>query len=168
MSNDLQARQTLPADIAGLARDTVAGFAVEAAGRGVQLLIDAPDDLAPIDLDPIRIREVIGNLLSNALRHTPAGGYIGVTVRASRGPNSESRLAVEIRDSGAGMTADDLAHAFDRFYKGSKSRRLGIRPDDCAQSCRGTWRRDSRLERTGRWHDHHICAAFRQPMNPEA
>src|SRR5262249_40072723 len=82
---------------------------------------DAPDDVAPIELDPVRIGEVIGNLLSNALRHTPSNGSIRVNVAAAA-----SGVTVEVSDSGTGMTAEDLAHAFDRFYKGPNSRGSGL------------------------------------------
>ena len=61
-------------EMTALARDAVLAYGGDAKARGVRLEVEAPDDLPPIDADPVRIREVIGNLLSNALRHTPAGG----------------------------------------------------------------------------------------------
>jgi signal transduction histidine kinase len=65
---------------------------------------------------------VITNLLSNALRHTPAGG--SVVVRVASHPSGA--LSVEVRDSGSGMTPEAIARAFDRFYKGSGSRGSGL------------------------------------------
>jgi signal transduction histidine kinase len=111
-----------PIDVAELARDAAESFGVDAAVRGVRLDVNAGDDLAPLDADPVRIREVITNLLSNALRHTPAGGSVVITVT----PDSNDALVVSVRDSGPGMAADEIAHAFDRFYKGSESRGSGL------------------------------------------
>src|SRR5439155_1771385 len=68
-------------DLSALARDVVNAFAGEASTRGVALTVDAPPELAPIEIDPVRIREVMSNLVSNALPHTPAGG--SVTGRAA-------------------------------------------------------------------------------------
>ena len=109
-------------DLGDLARDVVRAFAADAAARQVTLTIDAPADLAPIDVDPVRIREVLTNLLSNALRHTPAHGSIDVRVAQA----SDGGLSVEVRDTGRGMTAEEIARAFDRFYKGSDSRGTGL------------------------------------------
>jgi two-component system, OmpR family, sensor histidine kinase BaeS len=114
--------QREPADLAGLARDVAAAFAGDATVRNVTLRIDAPTDVAPIEIDPVRIREVIGNLVANALRHTPAGGTVTLRVAAAPG----DALSIEVRDTGSGMTPDDLAHAFDRFYKGSRSHGSGL------------------------------------------
>jgi signal transduction histidine kinase len=114
--------QREPADLAGLARDVAAAFASDATGRNVTLRVDAPSDVAPIEIDPVRIREVISNLLANALRHTPAGGT--VTLRVATAPGDA--VSIEVRDTGSGMTPDELAHAFDRFYKGSRSHGSGL------------------------------------------
>ncbi|HMD36218.1 MAG TPA: HAMP domain-containing sensor histidine kinase [Vicinamibacterales bacterium] len=113
--------QREPADVAALARDAAAAFGPEAASRGIALSVDAPQEIAPLDVDPIRIREIVGNLVSNALRHTPRGG--SVTVRAG---DDRVRVEVAVRDTGSGMSAEDLAHAFDRFYKGASSRGSGL------------------------------------------
>jgi len=109
-------------DLGDLARDVVRAFAADAAARQVTLTIDAPADLAPIDVDPLRIREVLTNLLSNALRHTPPHGSIDVRLAQA----SDGGLSVEVRDTGRGMTAEEIARAFDRFYKGSDSRGTGL------------------------------------------
>jgi len=109
-------------DISALAADVGNGFAAEAKTRGVTLSVDAPHNLASIDVDPVRIREVIANLVSNALRHTAQGGSVTVRVTAP----DRGHLAVEVRDTGSGMTPDDLAHAFDRFFKGPSSRGSGL------------------------------------------
>ena len=113
-------------DVASLAREAAAAFAGDATARGVTLDVDAPAALPPIEIDPVRVREVMTNLLSNALRHTPAGGSVHVRVSESRIPNPESRITIEVHDTGSGMTPEELAHAFDRFYKGTESRGSGL------------------------------------------
>jgi signal transduction histidine kinase len=113
--------QREPTDITSLARDVTAGFGAEASARGVMLTSEASTPIAPIDIDPVRIREVIANLVSNALRHTPSAGT--VTVRA--GGTSEG-VSIDVHDTGSGMSPEALAHAFDRFYKGQGSRGSGL------------------------------------------
>jgi two-component system OmpR family sensor kinase/two-component system sensor histidine kinase BaeS len=114
--------QKEPTSVDGLAHDVARGFAGEAATRRVTLLVDAPPDLIPIELDPVRIREVLTNLVSNAVRHSPPGGSVDVHVKEM----PAGGIAVEVRDAGAGMSEDDLAHAFDRFYKGPDSHGSGL------------------------------------------
>ena len=109
-------------DLGDLARDVGRAFSGDAVTRQVTLTVDAPGDLAPIDVDPLRIREVLTNLLSNALRHTPAQG--SVTVRVVQA--GDGGVTVHVQDTGRGMSAEEIAHAFDRFYKGSDSRGTGL------------------------------------------
>ena len=84
--------------------------------------VNAQGELPLIEVDPVRIREVMTNLLSNALRHTPSGGSVIVSVAApprgseSRIPDPGSRIVVEVRDCGSGMAPEAIARAFDRFY----------------------------------------------------
>src|SRR5262245_1928704 len=113
--------QKEPVDVAELARDAAAAFERDAASRGVALALDAPPSLAPIEIDPVRVREVLANLLSNALRHTPRDGSVHVRISPGNGA-----IAVEVRDTGSGMTPEETARAFDRFYKGSDSRGTGL------------------------------------------
>ncbi|MCW5954271.1 MAG: HAMP domain-containing histidine kinase, partial [Propionibacteriaceae bacterium] len=78
------------------------------------------DDIADLEVwvDPQRIGQVLGNLLANALRHTPSGGR--VTVIGRRGPERTATLV--ITDTGEGITNDQLAHIFERFYRGDTAR----------------------------------------------
>jgi signal transduction histidine kinase len=113
--------QKEPADVTSLAADAVRAAGGEASARGITIAVVAPTGPASLDVDPVRIREVIGNLLTNAIRHTPPGGSIELHVRQTSGA-----VEIEVRDTGEGMTADDLAHAFDRFHKGRASRGSGL------------------------------------------
>jgi two-component system sensor histidine kinase ResE len=72
-------------------------------------------------MDTQAIGRVLNNLVSNALRHTHAGGSIEVKARrTSRG------VEVSVRDTGEGIRAEDLPHIFERFYRGEKSRNRGM------------------------------------------
>ncbi|MGW6490708.1 HAMP domain-containing sensor histidine kinase [Streptomyces sp. NPDC055056] len=70
-----------------------------------------------LNADPVRMRQTLGNLMSNAIRHTPAGGT--VTLRARR---QDDRIVLEVSDTGAGIEPEDLPHVFDRFWRAEKSR----------------------------------------------
>ncbi|MFH8342200.1 sensor histidine kinase [Streptomyces sp. AM6-12] len=70
-----------------------------------------------LDADPVRMRQVLGNLVSNALRHTPAGGT--VTLEARR---DDADAVLTVADTGSGIAAEDLPHVFERFWRAEKSR----------------------------------------------
>jgi signal transduction histidine kinase len=89
----------------------------------VSLNLAGPDAGVVADLDPLRIREVLTNLLSNAVRHTPTGGTVTVSVS---NPSDADAVTVAVSDTGEGMTPEHLARIFDRFYKGSTSRGSGL------------------------------------------
>jgi two-component system sensor histidine kinase BaeS len=108
-------------DLGGLAAEVVAGFAPQAEAAGVVLTVEEPSEAGELEVDPLRIRQVVGNLVSNALRHTPSGGR--VTVRVAR-DGSDATLTVA--DSGEGMDADAAAHAFDRFWRSADSTGAGL------------------------------------------
>jgi two-component system sensor histidine kinase BaeS len=83
---------------------------------GLHLSVDVPDRL-PARANPDQLAQVLGNLLSNAIRYAPAGGVVGV--RAERRPGD---LLVSVTNSGEPIPADDLARVFERFYRVEKSR----------------------------------------------
>lgn len=84
--------------------------------KGVTLETDVPQDL-PVLADPPRMGQVLGNLLDNALRHTPAGGTVRVGCRAV-----DHATQIEVTDTGEGIAAHDLGHIFDRFYRADPAR----------------------------------------------
>ena len=110
-------------DLNALIRDVVASFQSQADAAQVTLMTETETTLPAIEIDPARIREVLSNLLSNALRYTPGGGAI--RVKGALEP-SQPRVTVAVSDSGAGIAADDLPHIFDRFYKSHDSRGTGL------------------------------------------
>jgi len=90
--------------------------------RQVELSLQAPDDLPPIDLDPMRMSQALGNVVSNAIHCTEAGGSVVIRAESEDGQT----LAVSITDDGVGIDPSDLPHVFDRFYRTDQSRSRGI------------------------------------------
>jgi signal transduction histidine kinase len=109
-------------DLVDLVENVVHSMHAEARRKPVTLAVSKPGTEIVANLDPVRIREVITNLLSNAIRHTPADGLVTITISSS----SNGTATVTVADSGIGMAAHDVAHAFDRFYKGAESRGSGL------------------------------------------
>ncbi len=110
-----------PTDIAILVQDAVNSFRAEAEAARVRLDIDADSNLPLIEIDPVRIREVLANVVSNAIRHTPEHGTIAISVETIG-----DRLVVTVKDNGAGIPPENLDKIFDRFYKGETSRGSGL------------------------------------------
>lgn len=110
-----------PTDIGDLVSDAVASFRTQADGAGITLVTAVDGPLPQIEVDPVRMREVLSNLLSNALRYTPRSGSVRVSASASDG-----KVRVSVKDSGPGIAAEALPHVFDRFYKSEESRGAGL------------------------------------------
>jgi len=108
-------------DIGMLVRDAVGAVAADAAREGIAISIDDKDAAAPVNVDPVRIRQVLVNLLSNAIRHGGKGSTVAVTVRVADGS-----LVVRVADTGPGIAPADLPKIFDRFYKRSGSTGSGL------------------------------------------
>ena len=70
------------------------------------------------EADPVRLRQAVGNLVSNAIRHTPAGGTVTVRAQSVAGGG----VVIEVTDTGSGIAAEDLPRVFDRFWRAEKSR----------------------------------------------
>lgn len=87
-----------------------------AAEVGITMRVDAEGDLRA-HLDRTLFQRAVGNLVANALSHTPSGGLVTLSAR-----RDDAALRVEVRDSGAGIAASDLPHVFDRFYRADPSR----------------------------------------------
>jgi two-component system, OmpR family, sensor histidine kinase BaeS len=105
---DLHPVRTAPAD---LVRDAVAAARPRYAGKGVTLRSDVGAS-PQVDVDPQRMGQVLGNLLDNALRHTPEGGT--VTVRVT---GAATNMELAVVDTGPGIPAQHLPHVFERFYR---------------------------------------------------
>jgi len=106
-----------PIDLGDLAERAADLFEAEAAEKGVAITVRVVPGLPPVLADPQRVGQVIGNLMSNALRYVPENGRLEIAVQHS---NASVELAVS--DSGPGVLEADLPHLFDRFWRGEKSR----------------------------------------------
>jgi two-component system OmpR family sensor kinase/two-component system sensor histidine kinase BaeS len=102
----------------------VEAYRDEAAERRVRLEPRVSEGLSDVDVDRVRIGEVLSNLVTNALRYTPAGGSI--TVAASSAAAGGAGVAFEVADTGPGIPPEELPHVFDRFTKSPESRGSGL------------------------------------------
>src|SRR5512145_3370191 len=111
-------------DVGDLLRDAHVNFGPQADDRGVTLSLDLPPEIPSVMADRRRIAQVLGNLLTNALRHTPQGGCVtlgAVVTHPTPGDNKE-KVTVSVSDTGAGISPEDLPNIFERFWRGDKSR----------------------------------------------
>ncbi|NOZ30085.1 MAG: HAMP domain-containing protein [Chloroflexi bacterium] len=91
--------------------------------KGIRFEIDVSADLPPVFVDPDRIHQVIGNLVSNALRYAPPGGRVTIRAFTEGTPGDpDASVIVQVTDDGPGIAAQDLPHVFDRFYRADRSR----------------------------------------------
>jgi len=124
----LDLQRVAPGD---LVTDAVEALRVQATERNVSLDADIQAGLARVQCAPQKIERVIYNLISNAIRHTPGGGQVRVKAytdqRVAEHPQAAQRqigqsVVFEVADTGEGISAEDLPHVFERFYRGEKSR----------------------------------------------
>jgi signal transduction histidine kinase len=110
-----------PTDLRALLNDVAASYRTQADQTGMALTVTVPDDLPSLDIDPARIREVVSNLLTNALRHTPRDGKVEVSAQLAG-----DHVEVSIHDTGSGIPPDQLDRIFDRFYRSADSPGSGL------------------------------------------
>lgn len=138
-----------PVDLAPLVERAANLFEELTRDKGITLRVTLPPDLPPVQADSDRVRQVLHNLLANALRHTPAGGEIGIVVEKEQGGSPYGRLRtgagepgegvsssggqwsvvggrdvirVTVTDTGPGIAPEDLPHIFNRFWRAEKAR----------------------------------------------
>ena len=107
-----------PVDLLPIVADAVADARMLAPGHKISLKAQAGDEFAPVVLgDEGRLRQIVGNLVTNAWRHTPAGTEVTVRLATTAGT-----AVVEVDDNGPGLAPDDAARAFERFYRADPAR----------------------------------------------
>lgn len=107
-------------DLATVISSAVSGFEGLAQEQGVGLAVTMPPTIPPLLADPDRVRQILSNLASNALRHTPPGGRVTITVDGL--PGSTTAVRISICDTGSGIPPQDLPYVFNRFWRAEKSR----------------------------------------------
>jgi two-component system OmpR family sensor kinase/two-component system sensor histidine kinase BaeS len=114
-----------PTDLAALIGETVSAFRAQADAAGVTIDIQAAAGAPSLNLDPERLRQVLSNLVTNALRYTPRGGSVHVRYEIASADNGR-RGVVTVEDTGAGIAPETLPHVFERFYKSRDSSGTGL------------------------------------------
>jgi two-component system sensor histidine kinase BaeS len=107
-----------PVPLKPLLEECAGGYAGSLEAQGVSLRVELDDLVA--DLDPNRMRQVVSNLLSNALKFTPSGGSVELRLRSDGG-----QPVITVTNTGPGIALDDLPHVFDRFFRGHGVRASG-------------------------------------------
>jgi signal transduction histidine kinase len=105
------------ASLSDLVSDTLESFTELAKQQDIKLEGQVDSNVDPVMMDTQAMGRVLNNLISNALRHTPARGRVSVWVR-----RSAQGVAVTVSDTGEGIRAEDIPHIFERFYRGDASR----------------------------------------------
>jgi len=103
-------------DLAELARECVQGARPAAAEQGIEISAEVDGPPVPVSADRARLGQVVDNLISNALKFTPAGGRVRVSVRAEEG-----RALLEVADTGVGIPRGEQERLFERFYRTSQA-----------------------------------------------
>ena len=116
LESGLLALDLRPDDLRTTVESAVEQADASARRRGVDLAMDLPESPLRVRHDPQRIGQVVGNLVGNALKFTPRGGRVRVTLRPHR-----DGAQLEVADTGVGIDAAELPHIFERFYRGSSA-----------------------------------------------
>jgi signal transduction histidine kinase len=106
-----------PTDLQNLIERVADRFRPQATGQEIEIKVSPLQRCSPVPVDPGRMEQILGNLLSNALRFTPHGGHIEIALDCT-----PQWIHLSVRDSGPGIPEDALPHLFERFYRADRGR----------------------------------------------
>jgi signal transduction histidine kinase len=101
-----------PCQLTTIIGEAMEGLEERAEAKEIALQINLPQALSPVMGNPIRLAQVVTNLVNNAIKFTPGGGTVTISAR-----ETEGEVAVDVRDTGIGIAPEDQAHVFDKFYR---------------------------------------------------
>jgi signal transduction histidine kinase len=101
-----------PCQLATIIGEAIEGLEERAEAKEIALQINLPQALTPVMGNPIRLAQVVTNLVNNAIKFTPGGGTVTISAQ-----ETEGEVAVDVRDTGIGIAPEDQAHVFDKFYR---------------------------------------------------
>jgi two-component system sensor histidine kinase BaeS len=110
-----------PTEVESVAGDVIASFAAPIEANHIQAVVSVEPEVGEVDVDPYRLRQVVSNLVSNALNQMPDGGRLDVTARAEG-----AGVIIEVADTGPGIPPDRLERVFERFVKSGDSTGSGL------------------------------------------
>ena len=106
--------------LADLIHDLASSFSTQAASQGIDLKTNSTHLQQELTADYDRLNQILSNLISNALRHTPEGGRVSIETGSNAG--EERSVRISVKDTGSGISPEDLPFIFDRFWRADKSR----------------------------------------------
>ncbi len=104
--------QVEPCNLAEIAAEIIAEFELQLAEKEISLTTDLPDDLSPVSGNPLRLSQVVANLVSNAVKYTQKGGRVFVGVS-----QEEAEIHLRVVDNGPGIDPEEQAKIFEKFYR---------------------------------------------------
>ncbi len=117
--------KTEPTDLTAIIQEAAAASRAQADASGIDLKLNLETGPKVLEIDPERIRQVLNNLLFNGLRYTPAGKAVNISL-STREEQGRKWALVSVEDEGPGISAEDLPHVFDRYFRGADSHGMGL------------------------------------------
>jgi signal transduction histidine kinase len=113
-------------DLVGIVRAAEETSRVAATAGGVDVVVDVPDAPLVVSGDPERLGQACDNLVSNAVKFTPAGGRVTLRLRRSHNEEGEPVAVLSVSDTGIGIPADEQGQLFTRFFRSSTATRGAV------------------------------------------